>query len=94
LRQAQADLFRAFSNIHGLATLLSEPVQLIGMFRNTRSGCGISAVKRRSTRLAAAVVHAVADGLVFQGDDDDTLGCRRIVTDAAPHAEREHVHFQ
>ena len=32
----------------GLASLLSPLVQLIWMLRNTRSGCGIMAVKRPS----------------------------------------------
>ena len=54
---------RAFSKIfcHGLASLRSPEVQLIWTLRNTRSGCGISAVKRPS-----AVVTAVRPpGLPF-----------------------------
>ena len=54
---------RALRNmrIHGLAADTSPPLQLICTLRNTRSGCGISAVKRPS-----AVVTAVRpSGLPF-----------------------------
>ena len=47
--------------IHGLCAEASPPFQLIWMLRNTRSGCGISTVKRPS-----AVVTAVRpSGLPF-----------------------------
>src|SRR5262249_14085741 len=55
--------FRALRNmrIHGLNSLQSPLVQLISTLRNTRSGCGISTVKRPS-----AVVTAVRpSGLPF-----------------------------
>ena len=51
------------SCIHGLSSLLSSGVQLIWMLRNTRSGCGIMAVKRPSAVVTAVRPPALPLGL-------------------------------